>query len=416
MKSFLFNLQFQRIFLLLLGVVLYFSMLNNWFSGFAGDDDWMVYENLHVFNLSPENVTSYFSSFYRGQYSPVNTLAYGLIYLLFGIDPLFFHGFSLILHLCNTLLVFELIRRLLHLKRGSIAEIQIQNNSYQSIAFVTALLFLVHPLQVESVVWISASKVLLYSCFFLSGLILYLRYLITSKKVFYCLTFLIFVLAFGAKEQTVVFPLVLVLLDWYLNRDLKSKRVIIEKIPFFLFSLGFSIITILAQQTGFSNKLQNEYYPLMDRLFLASYAFVEYLIKLFIPFKLSAWYKFPMGPGEALPSIYYFYPIIVLFMGYYLWKFWSEKKYLIVFGFVFFTVNIMLTLHILPMARGVLMADRYVYLGSIGIFFITSSYLVNSIQKNHTSARSKLIMSCFIVYMIVLSSYTYWYIDQWNIV
>ncbi len=395
--------------------MLYFSVLDNWFSSFAGDDDWMVYENLQVFNLYPENISTYFSSFYRGQYSPINTLAYGVIYHFFGINPMYFHGFSLILHLGNTLLVYELIRRLVNLLGDSSSEPLLSVNS-SLIAFVTALLFLVHPLQVESVVWISASKVLLYSCFFLSGLILYLRYLSTSKSIFYFLTLLLFVLAFGAKEQTVVFPLVLVLLDWYLNRDMKSKQVILEKIPFFLLSLGFSMVSMLAQQAGFSNKLENEYYPIIDRIFLASYAFVEYLIKLILPFKLSAWYKFPMEPGETLPSIYYFYPILILFLGYYLWKFWTERKYLVVFGSLFFILNIMLTLHILPMARGVLMADRYVYLGSIGIFFIISSHMIPKIKMSNTTLWGKLILSSFILYILGLSCYTYWYIDQWNII
>ena len=196
---------------------------------------------------------------------------------------------------------------------------------------------------------------------------------------------------------------------------MKSKRVILEKIPFFLLSLGFSIVSLLAQQTGFADKLANDYYPLTDRIFLGSYAFVEYLIKIVFPFKLSAWYKFPMEPGEALPSVYYFYPVIILFLGYYLWKFWTESKHLIVFGSLFFVLNIMLTLHILPMARGVLMADRYVYLGSIGIFFIISSYLVPWIQNSQVTPRGKLILSSFILYLIGLSGYTLWYVDHWNI-
>ena len=139
MKLFLLKASVQRIFLLLLGFLLYFSALDNWFSGFAGDDDWMVYENLQVFNLSIENISGYFSSFYGGQYSPVNTLAYGVIYHFFGINPLYFHGFSLILHLGNTLLVFELIRRLVDLRGGNTSEPLIRAHS-SLIAFVTALL------------------------------------------------------------------------------------------------------------------------------------------------------------------------------------------------------------------------------------------------------------------------------------
>lgn len=415
MKLLSYRIQFQRIFLLLLGVVLYFSMLDNWYSGFAGDDDWMVYENLQVFDLSFGNVKGYFSSFYRGQYSPLNTLSYGVIYHFFGINPLYFHGFSLILHVCNSLLVLQLVRTLLIVRNKNSSFSDTANDS-SIIAFVVAVLFLVHPMQVESVVWVSASKVLLYSFFLLSSLVFYLWYIDTSKKIYFFLTIILFVLAFGAKEQTVVFPLLLVLVDWYLGRDLKGKKIIMEKIPFFLLSLCFGIVTLFAQQSGFSHKLANEYYPLIDRVFLASYAFVEYLIKLTVPFKLSAWYKFPMEPGEVLPSVYFFYPVIVLFLGYFLWHFWKEKNFLIVFGTLFFIINVVLTLHLLPMARGVLMADRYVYLGSIGIFYILSSYLVTFYHSSPSGQRRKLIVSSFTLYLLCLSGYTFWYIDHWNIV
>src|SRR5690606_11451109 len=126
---------------------------------------------------------------------------------------------------------------------------------YPMVAFITALLFLIHPMQVESVVWISASKVLLYAFFFLSALVFYLRYIATNRKVFYFLGIDFFILYLEAKEQTLIFPLVLELINWYLRLDLKYKRVISEKIPFFLQSIGFIIVSINAHQTGFSYKL-----------------------------------------------------------------------------------------------------------------------------------------------------------------
>jgi hypothetical protein len=390
-------------------------MLDNWYSGFAGDDDWMIYENPHVFNLSPKNIGEYFTNFYRGQYSPINTLAYGVIYNLFGIDPAYFHGFSLILHLGNVLLVLHFVRHLIIL-RGKQTLAAGVGAGYPVVAFITALLFLIHPMHVESVVWISASKVLLYAFFFLSALVLYIRYIASSHKLFYFSAIALFVFSFGAKEQTVVFPLVLILVDWYLKRDLRERKVILEKLPFFMLSIGFSLVSIIAQQTGFSYKLENEYYPLVDRIFLASYAFTEYLFKLLVPIKLSAWYKFPIAPGEAVPAKYYFYPVLILFLGYFLWQSWKERRYLIIFGIAFFVINIMLTLHLLPMARGVLMADRYVYVGSIGIFYILSAYLVNLYQKNKSETWRRVLLSAFILYLVGLGGYTFWYIDQWNII
>jgi len=415
MKTIFYHCVFYSVLLVLLGAILYSPALDNWYSEFAGDDNWMVYENRHVFNLSPENIREYFTSFYRGQYSPVNTLFYGVIYHFFGIDPAYFHGFSLILHIGNVLLVLCFVQQLISLLRKDSLEGK-GGAGYPMVAFITALLFLIHPMQVESVVWISASKVLLYAFFFLSALVFYLRYIATSHKGFYFLGIVFFILSFGAKEQTVVFPLVLVLIDWYLRRDLKDKRVISEKIPFFLLSIGFSVVSMIAQQTGFSYKLENEYYPLADRIFLASYAFTEYIFKLLVPFKLSAWYRFPIAPGEALPVQYYFYPILIMFLGYFLWQLWKDGKSWVLFGVAFVIINIMLTLHLLPMARGVLMADRYVYVSSIGIFYILSVYLVGLYQKSRSEPLRRIILSAFVLYLIGLGGYTFWYTDHWNII
>ena len=83
---------------------------------------------------------------------------------------------------------------------------------------------------------------------------------------------------------------------------------------------------------------------------------------------------------------------------------------------VFFIINIMLTLHIMPMARGVLMADRYIYVGSIGIFYVLAAYLVNLYKKNSSESQRKMMLSAFILYLIGLGGYTFWYTDHWNII
>lgn len=393
MRLFFSSNVFYSILLLLLGTILYFPILDNGFSKYAADDDWMLYENDYVFSLSFENVREYFTEFYYGQYSPVNTLAYGVIYYFYGISPKYYHAFSLILHLGNVLLALFLFKHLRLLRGKNTLTEESDPMNHPMVPFITALLFLIHPMQVESVAWISASKVLLYSFFFLSSLVLYLAYISTFHKRYYFLTIVFFIISFGAKEQAVVFPLVLILVDWYLERDIRDGKVILEKAPFFLLSMGFSLISIIAQNTGFSYKLANEYYPLADRIFLACYALTEYIFKLLVPLKLSAWYKFPIDPGENIPLKYYLYPGLILFLIIFLWQFWKDKRYWIIFGIAFFIVNIILSLHIIPMARGVLMADRYVYIGSIGIFYIVATYLVDRYQKSESQTKRILIVS-----------------------
>src|SRR5699024_6114106 len=116
------------------------------------------------------------------------------------------------------------------------------------IAWATAFLFAIHPMQVESVAWASASKVVLYSFFYLAGLITYLHYRKVKKNRYLWLTLLFFLGSLLSKEQAVVFVLSLIAIDWVTVTNLKNKKRWIEKIPFLLLAGLFSILTLYIQK------------------------------------------------------------------------------------------------------------------------------------------------------------------------
>ena len=106
-------------------------------------------------------------------------------------------------------------------------------------SFFTALLFAIHPMRVESVTWISERKDVLYGFFFVAGCLSYLYYLDSDRQRKYLIISLVlFILSCLSKAQAVVLPVVFLLFDYWRDRKIDT-RVILEKLPFLVFSLLF---------------------------------------------------------------------------------------------------------------------------------------------------------------------------------
>jgi hypothetical protein len=153
-------------------------------------------------------------------------------YSISGLDAWSYHLFNLLFHLINCVLVFRLARQL--------------SNQNFIIAFTTAILFAVHPMHVESVAWISERKDVLYTLFFLAGLISYTKYVDTNSKKQFWLTLLFLVLSLLSKPAAIVFPLVLFCIDLLRKRQFTIK-LILEKIPFVVPAFVIGIMTYSAQ-------------------------------------------------------------------------------------------------------------------------------------------------------------------------
>ena len=355
-------------YLLLLVVVcigVYFPTVGNQFQ-MRWDDQWQIMNSYSENGFTGDNLYAILSDSYYGQYSPLNQLFYTLIYSFFGYNPAVYHLYSLLLHLANVCFTFLLINRIL------ISGKRTDEKTANLVSFFVALLFGIHPLQVEAVAWISASKVVLYSFFTLAALLTYLKYVDSDKIRYYLLSLIFFVFSFGGKEQSVVLPVVLILLDWAVKRNWKDKNVWIEKIPFLLFAVFFGLFTLSVQNAPLVKEWAG--YTFIQRLVFACYAPVEYVVRLALPFNLLYIYPFPMPPGDALPLKMLIYPFLLLTAV--IWIFTGRKQWPLIFGVFFFLIHIALTIHIAPMSRFTIVADRYTYLPSIGMFFVGTWYAV----------------------------------------
>jgi tetratricopeptide (TPR) repeat protein len=145
-----------------------------------------------------------------------------------------------------------------------------------------------------------------------------------------------------------------------------DRRNFIEKIPFFALSVIFGIVAINAQQGVGATDIT--VFPFSQRIIFACYGFMVYLSKLILPIHLGAFYSYPVAVGESIPVIYYLVaimlPLLICFIIYSI-RFTRN----IIFGIGFFAVTIFLVLQLLPVGSAII-ADRYSYLPSIGIFFL----------------------------------------------
>ncbi|HNY01298.1 MAG TPA: tetratricopeptide repeat protein [Bacteroidales bacterium] len=305
-----------------------------------------------------------------GNYHPITLLSYSLNYAVSGTEPRSYHLFNILLHLANTLLVFFLSHRLFrHTGTGP----------GHLLPAAMALLFGIHPLHVESVAWISGRKDLLYTCFYLLSLMGYLRYLEKKLTSGYLLSILFFIFSLLSKGMAVTLPLVLMAVDYLSGRNPFGKRQLLEKVPFFLLSLVFGLVAIVVQHAQGATEIVR--YGLPARFVIASYGFTQYLLKTLVPYSLCGYYPYPDLHKVTIPTAWFFSVLpFLLFLGALAWMLIRGKYRMVSAGFLFFLFNVMFVLQLFPVGSAV-MADRYTYLSSFGLFLAGSAGLASIVQR-----------------------------------
>ena len=383
--------------LVLIVIITYVGILNYDFL-YGWDDHWVVINSYTSAGLNFKNLLAVLTEFHKGQYAPFNELCYILVHSVFGYSPTAFHAASLLWHAANTVLLFLFLNRLIMIIPSNLLVEQSQN-----IAWVCALLWAVHPVNVEPVAWISASKILIYAFYYLAALLLYLYYIERPRIGKYIGLLVLFVASFGGKEQAVVLPLAFLLVDYVTNRKCGVSYLLMEKAPFLILALFFGIVTIISQGAG-GNMPE---YSLWQRLLFCGYTLYEYMIKTVLPMNLMYLYPFPIMPNENMPLMMYVYPLMILAAAYLVYVFRKER--MLVFGVLFFVVHLLVAIHFISISRFAIVADRYNYLAMIGPLLVIVHYLCLWHRKHKMAVRV-----FFGLYFVYLCTYTIIYQQNWD--
>ena len=346
-----------------LPVFLAFSpVLGNGFTNY--DDPSYVTANNHVREgLSADGVRWAFSTFHFYNWHPLTWISHMMDVQLSGLNPAGHHLTSLLLHIANMLLLFIFF----HGATGAPGR-----------SACVAALFALHPLHVESVVWVSGRKDVLCTLFMLLALLAYRGYARTGKAAAYVLCALLYAAGLMSKGMLVSFPLVLLLLDFWplgrLRRDSHGasgtggnfrgetmRRLALEKIPLAALAAGSSIVTYLAQKE--SGAMPADGSPFANAA-NAIWNYAAYILKMLWPAGLAVYY--PLAPVPlwkvilALTLIIAVSAIAVRVAARFPWLavgwFWYVVTLFPVAGFVRLGSHAM--------------ADRYTYIPLIGLFLV----------------------------------------------
>ena len=356
------------------------------------DDPVYVTQNIHIHSgITPDGLRWAFNTTYAEFWHPLTWLSLMLDNQLYGLNAGGYHLTNLILHVLSTLLLFLLFNRM--------------TGAVWKSAFVAAL-FALHPLRVQSVVWIAERKDVLSTFFWMLTLCLYVYY--TEKPVIRRYLFVVFsfVLALMSKPMVVTLPVVMILLDyWPLGRfeSKKGNMVLLqlrEKIPFFILSAIFAIITLYAQ-----SPLHIEH-SLSSRIANAPFAFALQLGKIFCPRDLAFVYPFP----DQLPLWQVLGAVLLIAIITMAVIFTMKRCPYLFVGWLWYAITILPVIGIIYV--GDPLADRYMYLPSIGVYII-AAWSVPSLIKSEEMSR-KILFPAGMVVLIVLSFLTWKQCSHWR--
>jgi len=315
-----------------------------------------------------------------------------------------FHATSVGLHVATTLWLFLFVLRLLGLARASgtvSAPLDVPG-----VALLTALLFGLATLHVESVAWVSERKDVLYAFFFFLSLLAWLEYLRTESRRWYAAALAAFLFSLLSKGQAVTLPLALLAIDILLRRPVRG-RVQQEKVPFLLLALAFGLVSMQMQSGNLA--VADAVQPWWLRPLFAAYGLVHYLVRLFAPVGLQVHYTYAQALGRPI-LLYVACPLLAAAAMVVAARRWQRDP-LVSFGLLFFLLSVAPVLQLLPVGTAV-MADRYTYVASAGVFLAFALAVERVLQMR--PAWTRMVVSALAFYAIAIGVATVLRVSAWR--
>jgi hypothetical protein len=333
-------------------------------NGFVNyDDNQYVFNNPNVKGgITQQSIKWAFTTLSISYWHPITWLSHMLDCEIYGLRPLGHHITSVLIHIINSVLLFLLLSK-------------VTGTLWRS-GFVAAA-FALHPLHVESVAWAAERKDVLSGLFWILSMLAYVHYAERPNVKRYAIVLLTFIMGLMSKPMMVILPLALLLMDyWPLERiggaDLAQgtasgrqktslKWLIIEKIPMLVLSAILSIVTFAAQkQAGVVSNL--EVWPLYVRVINALSSYSRYIAKMLYPVDLAVLYP-PPAKLTTDAAVLTIVGVVLLL------RFCGGGRKWLVMGLFWYLVTLIPTIGLVQSGFQI-MADRYTYIPSIGVFII----------------------------------------------
>lgn len=335
------------------------------------DDYSYVLENSNIqHGVNLQSIEWAMTSFYEGNWHPLTWISHMIDWDLYGKNPAGHHITNLCLHIATSILLFLLL---------------LYMTGFPGRSAMVAFLFALHPVHVESVAWVAERKDVLCAFFWIVTLLAYAWYARKPSWKRYACVVIGFACALMSKPMAVTLPFTLLLLDiWPLRRITfapearwlaSARKLCLEKWPLFLMTAISSVLTFTAQRQGGSvAQLQALY--LWDRIGNAAISYCRYMRLIFWPNPLTPYYYYDQS-NIVLPAVLSAVVLIVVTAAF--WHYRKEKPYCLA-GWLWFLGTLTPVIGIVQVGDQA-MAERYVYVPSIGLFFALVWLAGDAVQK-----------------------------------
>jgi tetratricopeptide (TPR) repeat protein len=399
-------------------LISFFVYIPSLFNGFIfnWDDGVYVLNNQYIHLITLDSIKWMLTAFHAANWHPLTWLSHAVDYTLFGEKAWGHHLINIIFHAFNSVWVFLLSLVLIYIAEKSpysnFRLIELFDFKRFFVAYLTSILFAIHPQHVESVAWVAERKDVLFFFFFIPALLAYSIYTQFQNKKWYFASLICFALSLLSKPMAVTLPILLMLFDFYPLQQINLKTIdykkwIINKIPFFALALATGIFTLLAQSNvGAVASVQQV--EIQVRVLNALNSIIVYFGKWLLPLHLSPFYQLQIGQFQSishnLPNILAI--LVTTIVAIYCW-FKSQKFWLM--SWLFYLVTLLPVLGLIQVgSQG--MADRYTYLTTLPFYLLLSIGLVHLYLKYSKTISVFLILGI----CILLTHLTYSQIKIWR--
>ncbi len=397
------NERARLIFLMVLTALLY---VNTFWGDYVLDDIMYILNNKYVLSgfsgISKIFTTDTLSGFVDsandlagGRYRPFALMSFAVENGLWGNSPHISHLINITLFIIISFLVYTLFIRYF-----------LKNNP--DVAFISALIFIIHPIHTEVVANLKSRDELFSLLFLIAATLFLFRYVTANKKsiVLYLSSIILYFLALLSKENGVTFILLFPLMLYFFSKS-DIKKIIRLTIPFLLTLFLYLVIRFSAvgMETHTSNVILNN--PFLNTTFITKHATIMiYLLKyiqlLFFPYPQSYDYSYNQIPitGFSNPLVWLSILIYAFVLIYSLLK--IKSKNLISFSILFYLVSIFLVSNIL-IDTGAFLGERFLFQPSLGFSIFIGYITVVAADKIKNSNKTRsIIISGFLIILVCI--------------
>jgi tetratricopeptide (TPR) repeat protein len=299
------------------------------------------------------------------QYYPLVHTVFWSEHRLWGDWPAGYHLLNILLHCTSALLLVRILRGL-----------DIPG------AWLAAAIFALHPIQAESVAWISELKNMLSGVFYFGSVLAYLRFDRTRNLASYCAALALLVLGLLSKTVIATLPATMLVIFWWKRGKLSWREDVLPLIPFFLLGTAAGLFTSWVERNLVGAEGSDFNYSVIERVLIAGRAIWFYLGKLFWPLDLILVYP-RWQVSQTVWWQYLFAAAVLLLLAVLVWL--SRRWRAPIAALLFFIGTLFPTLGFLNVYpfRYSLVADHFSYLASVGIIAPVAAGIAWQLKGRH---------------------------------